>query len=97
MFYGHSLKDFDEESKEDILNIRCLFEDFGYHSPKTLVDCELCAIDKNLLKSLLKRKPKTGIFFLEFMKKSWFVPIKSKRNGDKKCSFPNNILHPRSL
>jgi CRP-like cAMP-binding protein len=55
--------------KEDILNIHCLFEDFGHHSSETLVDCELCAIDKNLLENLLKRKPKTGIIFLEFMKK----------------------------
>lgn len=55
--------------KEDILNIHCLFEDFGHHSSETLVDSELCAIDKNLLENLLKRKPKTGIIFLEFMKK----------------------------
>ena len=55
--------------KEDILNIHCLFEDFGHHSSETLVDSELCAIDKSLLEALLKRKPKTGIIFLEFMKK----------------------------
>jgi cAMP-binding proteins - catabolite gene activator and regulatory subunit of cAMP-dependent protein kinases len=55
--------------KEDILNIHCLFEDFGHHSSETLVDSELCAIDKNLLENLLKRKPKTGIIFLEIMKK----------------------------
>jgi CRP-like cAMP-binding protein len=47
--------------KEDILNIHCLFEEFGHHSSETLVHCELCAIDKNLLKNLLKRKPKAGI------------------------------------
>lgn len=55
--------------KEDILNIHCLFENFGHHSSETLVDSELCAIDKNLLENLLKRKPKTGMIFLEFMKK----------------------------
>jgi len=55
--------------KEDILNIHCLFEDFGHHSSETLVDSELCAIDKGLLENLLKRKPKAGIIFLDFMKK----------------------------
>ena len=55
--------------KEDILNIHCLFEEFGHHSSETLVDCELCAIDKNLLENLLKRKPKIGIILLDFMKK----------------------------
>ena len=33
--------------KEDILNIHCLFEEFGHQSLETLVNCELCAIDKN--------------------------------------------------
>ncbi|MCX8012158.1 MAG: Crp/Fnr family transcriptional regulator, partial [Desulfobacterota bacterium] len=55
--------------KEQILNLHCLFEDFSHHSSETLVDSELCAIDKKLLEDLLKQKPKAGIIFLEFMKK----------------------------
>jgi len=55
--------------KEELLNLHCLFEDFSHHTSETLVDSELCAIDKNLLEDLLRRKPKTGIIFLEFMKR----------------------------
>lgn len=55
--------------KEDVLNIHCLFEDFGHHSSETLIDSELCAIDKNLLENLMNKKPKIALIFIEFMKK----------------------------
>jgi CRP/FNR family transcriptional regulator len=54
--------------KEDFLNLTCLFDFYCNHSSETIVDSELCAIDKNLLEKLLKKKPKTALIIIEFMK-----------------------------
>ena len=54
--------------KEDFLNLTSIFDFYYNHSAETIVDSELCAIDKNLLEKLLKKKPKTALILLEFMK-----------------------------
>lgn len=55
--------------KEDFLNLNCLYDDFCNHSSETLTDAELCAIDKTMLETLLKQKPKAGLIIMEFMKR----------------------------
>ncbi|MFH0813322.1 MAG: Crp/Fnr family transcriptional regulator [Pseudomonadota bacterium] len=55
--------------KEDFLNLNSLFGEYCNHSAETLVDSELCAIEKGMLENLLKKKPKTGLIIIEFMKK----------------------------
>lgn len=54
--------------KEDFLHLTSLFDLYCNHSSETIVDSELCAIDKNSLEKLLKRKPKTALVLMEFMK-----------------------------
>ena len=41
--------------KEDFLHLTSLFDLYCNHSSETVVDSELCAIDKNLLEKLLKK------------------------------------------
>ena len=57
------------QKKEDFLNLNCLYDDFCNHSSETLVDSELCAIDKTMLENLMKKKPRTALIVVEFMKK----------------------------
>jgi len=54
--------------KENFLNLSSLFEDFYNYSSETVVDSELCAIDKSMLEKLLMKKPKTALIIIEFMK-----------------------------
>lgn len=54
--------------KEDFLHLTSLFDLYCNHSSETIVDSELCAIDKNLLERLLKKKPRTALIIMEFMK-----------------------------
>jgi CRP/FNR family transcriptional regulator len=55
-------------NKEDFLHLTSLFDLYCNHSSETIVDSELCAIDKNLLEKLLKKKPRTALIIMEFMK-----------------------------
>ena len=54
--------------KEDFLHVTSLFDLYCNHSSETVMDSELCAIDKNLLEKLLKKKPRTALIIIEFMK-----------------------------
>ncbi len=54
--------------KEDFLHVTSLFDLYCNHSSETVMDSELCAIDKNLLEKLLKKKPRTALIIMEFMK-----------------------------
>jgi len=54
--------------KEDFLYLTSLFDHFSNHSSETIVDSELCAIEKDSLEKLLKKKPKTALVIMEFMK-----------------------------
>ena len=54
--------------KEDFLHLSSIFGLYCDHSSETIVDSELCAIDKSLLEKLLKKKPGTCLIIMEFLR-----------------------------
>lgn len=84
--------------KEDFLNLNSLFGEYCNHSAETLVDSELCAIEKGMLENLLKKKTENRFNYHRIHEeKTGSLLSENPGPGSEGCSFPGGLFSSRPV